>query len=234
MKKHLSVLMLYVRSTIYKFLLLMLAMAVAQSLLFMRAFLKADGFFGLNTIMGAARPGITFAACFLLLCALLCLTCCEFGSKQGYTLSRLRISQRMVFLWQAVANVGFVLLFWAAQIGIALAFCSFYAAYYPQGQAAMLVFYSNSFLHGLLPLEDTGLLIRNIVWLAGLAVASASFPVRMRRGEKPVAAIADALLCVLFFVREINSTTVNVLLSMAIIAISSYSVYGAHKEGADE
>ena len=233
MKKHLSVLMLYVRSTLYKFLLLILIMAALQGVFFALAFRGADGVFALNTILRGSRLGMIFTVCFLALCALLCLNGCEFGSRQGYTLSRLRISGKMTFFWQSVSNAGFVFLFWAAQVGITLMFCAVYTAHYPQQQAAMLSFYSNDILHNLFPLEETGILIRNAALLAALAVASASFPVRMRRGERPTSVVAVALICVVFFVRGIGNSITNVLISVLVIAISSHAAYGVCKEAGD-
>ena len=235
MKKHLSVLALFVRSTLYKFLLLALVMAAVQTVLFAFAIRSAEGLFGLNTIILGTYPGIVFAACFLLLCALLCLTGCDFSSKSGYTLSRLRISRQMVFLWQSVSNASFMFLLWAAQVGITLAFCGIYVIHHPQQQAAMLVFYSNDFLHSLLPLAESDILVRNIALLFALAVTTACFPVRIRRGERPVAAIIVALVCVAYFVREKGSFMNSVILSMVTIAIAAYAAYAVcKKEAGDE
>ena len=235
MKKHLSVLMLFVRSTLYRFLLLVLAMAAVQAVLFALAFRGGMGVFGLYTIIEETRPGIVFAVCFLLLCAMLCLTGCEFGSKSGYTLSRLRISRQMEFLWRCVGNAGFIFLFWAAQAGITLTFCGIFMIHYPQGQATMLVFYANDFLHNLLPLAETGILARNIALLIALAVTTACFPIRMRRGKMPAAAIAVALICVVFFVRDKGSFTGNAMLSIVTLSIAAYAAYAVcRKEAAYE
>ena len=235
MRKHLSVLMLYVRSNLYKFMLLVFVMAAVQTMLFLLAFRRAKDLFGLNTIMSGTRPGIVFAACFLLLCALLCMMGCDFGSKSGYTLSRLRISSQMVFLWQIVGNASFIFLFWAAQVSIALTFCSIYTIHYPQEQVAMLVFYSNGFLHSLLPLAETVVLVRNVALLIALAVTFACFPARMRRGERPVAAIAVVLICVVFFVRDIGSFAANAMLSIITLAIAAHAAHAiCKKEAGDE
>ena len=235
MSKHMSVLMLYVRSTLYKFLLLVLAMATVQTVFFTLAFRTGEGLFGLNTIISWTRLGLSFAVFFLLLCAQLCLTGCEFGSKSGYTLYRLRISRRMVFLWQSISNAGFIFLLWAAQVGIALAFCSIYTAHYPQEQATMLVFYSNGFLHSLLPLAETSIMVRNIALFFALALTSACFPVRMRRGEKPAAAIAVALICIVFFVRDKGSSMADAIISAAALSIAAYAAYAVcKKEVSDE
>ena len=235
MRKHLSVLMLYVRSTLYKFLLLVLVMSAVQAVLFVLALRRANNLFGLNAIMSETRPGIIFAACFLLLCAQLCLTGCDFGSKMGYTLSRLRISRQMVFLWQSISNAGFIFLLWAAQVGISLTFCGVYATHHPQEQAAMLVFYSNDFLHSILPLEETIILVRNVALLVALAVTTACFPARMRRGERPVAAFAVALICVVFFVLDKGSFTANAMIFVITLAIAAFAAHAVcKKETGDE
>ena len=235
MRKHLSVLMLYVRSTLYRFLLLVLAMAAVQGVLFTLSLRRAEGLFGLNTIMLQTRPGIVFAVCFLLLCALLCLTGCEFGSKSGHTLCRLSISRQMTFLWQSICNAGIIFIFWAAQVCIALTLCSIYMIYYPQPQAAMLVFYSNSFLYNLLPLAEKVILVRNIALLCAIAVTSACFPISMRRGEKPTAAIAVALICIVFFIRDKGSFMANAMLSVITLSIATYAAHAVcKKEAGDE
>ena len=235
MSKHLSVLMLYVRSTLYRFLLLVLAMAAVQTVFFALAFRGAEGYIGLNTIIEGTHPDIVFAACFLLLCVLLCLPGCDFWSKSGYTISRLRISHRMVFLWQSVGNAGFIFLLWAAQVCIVMVFCGIYVGRYPQEQAAMLLFYSNDFLYNLLPLAETIVLVRNIALLFALAVTTACFPVRMRRGERPVAVFAVAFTCIGFFVRDKGSFIDNSMMSAATLGIAAYAAHAVcKKEVGDE
>ncbi len=216
-------------------------MAVAESVLFTLAFRSAESSLGLDTILYISHPGIVFAVCSLLLCALLCLTGCDFGGKQEYTLSRLRISNGMAFFWQIVNNAGLLFLIWAAQVGIILVFCSIYAAQYGQPQMTVLVFYDNSFLHSLLPLAETNHLICNFILLAALAVGTACFPARQRRGERPVAIFIMVILCVLFFNREMGSAestaaigTVDFFLSAAMIIIAASALWGIWKEADDE
>ena len=234
MRKHLSVLMLFMRSTLYKFLLIVLSMAAAESVFFALAFRDAKFYFGLDTILATSRLPIVCAVGFLLLCALMCLPGCEFGSKQGYTLSRLRISQRMVFLWQSVNNAGLLLLFWAAQVGIIFAFCSINTKYYPQPQATMLVFYANDFLHSLLPLEETAHIVCNIIIFIALAATSACFSVNMRRGKKPIAFFILVLILVRFFSRAISNVGTDLAISIAAIIFSAFAVYFVLEEPDDE
>ena len=235
-KKHLSVLMLFTRSTLNKFLLIVFVMTAAQSALFAFTFqsLSGSGRFGLDTLLDAVSPQVICAVCFLMLCALMCLTGCEFGSKQSYTLSRLRISEKKVFLWQAVNNAGLLLLFLAAQISIIFVFCGIYTAHYPQPQAAVLVFYANDFLHNLFPLAETSRHFFNVILLLSLAITSACFPARLRRGEKPVSFFVVVLIGVLSFTRSKGNIGLDVWLSIVNILFSIVSTLNVWKEASDE
>jgi hypothetical protein len=229
-KKHLSVLMLFIRSTLYKFLLIVLFMAVVQGMLFSFAFKGAEGYYGLDTVLAASHLGIVCAVCFLMLCALLCLAGCNFGSKQSYTLARLRVSLRSVFIWQSIHNAGILFLFWAAECGIILAFCSVYITQNPQPQATMLVFYQNAFLHNLFPLADWSRHVYNIVLLASLATSMACFPIRIRRRQKPLASFVITAVCILSFRHEMGSLGVNICLSFVVAFIAVMAVRGIWKE----
>ena len=213
MKKHISVLMLFVRSSMYRFLLIIFIMAAVQTVFFTISFRNAEGLFGLDTILSASYLGISFAVSFLALYAQLCLTGCEFGGKHSYTLSRLRVSQKAILIWRAVCNAGFLIMFWAVQIGIVLALGGFYTARYPQPQAVMLVFYQNNILHNLLPLADWSRLVLNIGWLALLAVMAADFPIRIRKGGKLVPIVI--VILILSFMARILSPVANLLLAAA-------------------
>ena len=237
MKKHLSVLMLFIRSTLYKFLLIILAMAVTEGGLFVLAFRNAKGFdriVGLDQIIAASHLNIICAVCFLLLCVLLCLTGCELGSKQGYTLSHLRISRRAVIFWQFVNNLGHVFLLLAVQIGIILALCGVYNAQYRQPQSIMLVFYQNDFLHSLLPLTEWSRFVFNVVLIIALAVTMACFPVRIRAGKKPLAAFIVVLFCVQGFSRGVGSSTNNISAVVLLAIITFAAIKGIWKEIDDE
>jgi hypothetical protein len=235
MKKHLSVLMLFTRSTLYKALLIILVMAAGESALFLLAFRGAQGFFGLDTMLDASHLGWVCAVGFLLLGALLCLTGCEFGSKQGYTLARLRVSRRAVFIWQAVHNAGLLFLFWAAQVGIIWALGGIYTAQYPQPQAVMLVFYQNPFLHSLLPLAEWSRLVCNLALLVALAATAACFPVQLRRGKKPLAAFILAALCLQNFTQGVGHPVHDfVLAALALFIAFTAIINGVWKEALDE
>lgn len=226
MKKHLSVLMLFVRSTLYKFLIIIVAMAAVETIFFTLAYQNTQGLFMLDTILSACHLEIIWGVCFMLLCALLCLTGNELGSS--YTLMRLRISQRAIFIWQSVHSAGLLFLFWAAQIGLAFGFCSLYTSRYPQPQGAMLVFYQNHFLHNLFPQADWSRHICNISILLSLAVTIGCFPVQMRRGKR--LALLVIPLCLQVYTQDMWTFGLNLSYSAAIMLIALTAVWGIWRE----
>jgi len=229
MKKHISVLMLFVRSSMYRFLLIIFIMAAVQTVFFTISFRNAEGLFGLDTILSASYLGISFAVSFLVLYAQLCLTGCEFGGKHSYTLSRLRVSQKAILIWRAVCNAGFLIMFWAAQVGIILAFGGLFTARYPQPQAVMLVFYQNNFLHNLLPLADWSRIVLNIGWLVVLAVTATDFPIRINRGQKWTFAPIVGAFFPLSFMARIASPITNLFFAALLLTITILCLRGDWK-----
>lgn len=194
MKQHLSVLMLTARSTIYKFLLLLGLTAAAELCQFwltlraaLETFAAGGGMASPETVLYHSRVSWTFAVCFVLTAALLGLTGCEFGSRQGYTLRRLSVSEKSVFLWQSGYNAACFFLLWAFQTLLALGLCALYMALadpgQTSGQTVFLAFYRSEFLHSLLPLAGGGRWARNALLVLGMGASSAYFPYSQRRGK---------------------------------------------------
>lgn len=226
MREHLSVLMLMARSTIYKVLGIFFLMAAAEGGLFYLALnravateapgagsLEMEGpqmnITGMEQVFQQSRIIWIFALTFLLITALLCLTGTEFGGKQGYTLRRLSIPERTIFLWQAFYNTCCFFLLWAVQLFIVLALCKLYAEKMDPvavtQQTVFLAFYRNSFLHSLLPLAEISRYARNVLLVLGLGISSAYFPFRQRRGETGVQVIILTAIALIFFSRSMGS-----------------------------
>lgn len=186
MKQHLSVFMLMVRSSFYKILGLLALMAVAEATLFHFAL---DGGANLEHVVKYSRITYPFYIVFVLLTLLLCSAGCEFGSKTGYTLRRLSISEKRVFFWQCVYNTAAYLLFWAVQVLVAVALCTAYVTVFADSpyithQTLFLAFYRSDFLHSLLPMENILFWVRNLLFFVSLGVTTAHFPYSQRRRSK--------------------------------------------------
>lgn len=234
MRKHLSVFMLLSRSTIYKIIALLLLMAVVELGLFWFVFSRGvtEEGFALELLVEQSCIFWVFAAGFLLLTLLLGSTTYEASARQGYTLLRLSISPRWVFFWQCVYNLLCYLLFWAVQLLLVMAMSRIYMAKaapeFLSGQTVFLAFYRNSFLHGLLPLDDVMFWVRNGAMFLALSLCAAHYPQaqRMRRWLMPMIL---TLIMAASFPCEIG----NITNCVAVISVGFFAVYYAlmHQSG---
>ncbi len=234
MKKHLSVFALFARSSIYKVLLILLVMGIVESALFAYRFQEAiehheimsgneihltdtgnEIRYSTGTDMTKLERLITtsflphcFAAAFLLITLCLCLPGSEFSSQCGYTLQRLSISEKQIFLLQAIFNIIVYLLLASVQIMLCFSFCSYYAANAPSHtvstQTVFLSFYRSNFLHSLLPLNEIALWVRNLFCCITLGLAAAEFPYKQRQRKFGGAILGFSLFNLVFFVTSIG------------------------------
>lgn len=226
MKRHLSIWMLMARGTIYKVLGLFLALAAADGALFALTLRQGASVLDLDQALAESHLSIVFGVCLVLLMAVLSLSGCEFSAKQGYTLRRLRVSQREIFLWQTAHNAVCCFLLLAVQTGIVLALCRVYAARYPEmvnGQTVFLAFYRVPFLHSLLPLADVWRHVRNAVLCAALGVCAAAFPVQQRQGKRGFAVVILSILTAAFFCQSMAGGDFGMI--GAAVVVSAVAVF---------
>lgn len=233
MRKHLSVLMLAARSTIYKVMGLFVVMGVTESALFFFALQKtlAAEPLGLEQLISQSRIGFVCGISFLLLCGLLSLTGCEFGgSKLRYTLQRLSVPEKVVVFWWAGYNAVCFFLFWVVQLAIALLLSRLYATKmhpaYVSGQTIWLAFYRNSWLHSLLPLAETSRYLRNIIFVLSLGISASCFSWRQRHDQRGIAVVAVAMMVLVYFSRAMGSFASDLLLSVVAVIIAAGAVIG--------
>ena len=100
------------------------------------------------------------------------------NSRYGYTLRRLRISERCVFLWSCACNALCYAVLWCVQImaAVGAAFWNAKSAVYSAGPQGVFVdFYRSGFLHGLLPLADGYVWTRNLIFVLALGCMGLTF-----------------------------------------------------------
>ena len=211
MKKHLSVLYLSVRSTLLPVLITLVLMAAGEALAFWLA--MRGGGMPLSEVWTKSRIPLIAAAALLAVCFFH--FCVGSGGAQSNTLLRLRVKERTVTLWWWLSAAGSLALLWAAQTIVAVLLCVWYGAATDPGfvnpQTTFLAFYQVSFLHGLLPLDDVAVWIRNALLLAALSLCIARVPSQLRSGQKPAAAGTLAMLVIVMFpavLGRINSAMV--------------------------
>ena len=106
------------------------------------------------------------------------------NSRYGYTLRRLRISERCVFLWSCACNALCYAILWCVQImaAVGAAFWNAKSAVYSAGPQGVFVdFYRSGFLHGLLPLADGYVWARNALFVLALGCVTACIQLGLRR-----------------------------------------------------
>lgn len=234
MAQHLSVFKIYIRSSLYKVLLLLTGMAAVESLLFavrLSALRKDAGAqLALEAVLESSNIAWISWLFMVLITIVLCINGCERGSRQGYTLRRLSIPESAVVLWQCVCNICCYLLFWAVQTVTAFGLCRWYVVKMGIGsnQTIFLAFYRSTFLHNLLPLDETGLWVRNVLLLIAFGMASAYFSYRQRRGKFAAELIALFWGFILWCSRDLGGVIMDVfamICCLILIAAESYRIF---------
>lgn len=255
MKKHSSVFGLYARSSVYKVLLVLLVMVLAEGMIFrsglqeaLREYDEAAELFaseGLGVtylvrpevLFGRQRLAWVFAAAVTAISVILCVPGCEFGTKTGYTIKRLQVSERACFFWHTLCNLMLFLLVYAVQIAVAWGLGLYYVKQAPpdliSDQSIFLMFYRSEFLHSLLPLADIRIWIRNLFLLLGFSFAAAGFSYQQRRKKKPMAMFLMLVCSVFFFSQEIAGFSNFMFLgltSMCVVAKMLFMVLAEDEE----
>lgn len=207
------------RGTLYRVLAVIILMMAVQTGAFLltmsSAPRKIEDAFSENFF-----PWIFFLA-FAAVTMILCRMGCDWGSKPGYTLRRLSISEKTVFAWQSTCNALCYFLLWAAELLTVLAMCAVYMHNAPEGatsnQTVFLAFYRSPFLHSLMPLEEVSRWVRNVFFAAGLGMASAHFPFKQRRGKVGLSVFLLGIVCMGFFSGSTGSFEVDILPGIIII-----------------
>ena len=235
MKQHLSVLMLITRSSIYKVIAVLIAMAAAQAGIFgyvLHSNLQS-GIHHLESMVSSSGIAWVFAAAFLLLTYVISRTGCKNGRQPGYTIQRLGISERSFFIWQAVYNTAVYALLLGAELLLLMALARYWQTVANQdligAQSIFLAFYRNSFMHCICPLDDIWLWIRNGILAIAMGMAAAQYPFRQRRGKTLQVVVTMAAATLAFFVRGLGGEVRDFFaISMALIVIGKvvYNLWG--------
>ena len=121
---------------------------------------------------GAAGVGaapLAAAVGYLMVMVMLCLGGCGFGSQTAYTVRRLRLREELVAT--------------AALLGMQLKLQGLEPNWGVGPQSLMLLVYSDSFLHHLVPLADAAVWVTDLALLMANALAAALFIRSQRRGR---------------------------------------------------
>lgn len=205
MKKYLSVFSVIARESIWRISLLWIASAALQTVSFYREMLSenvqsskmvAKAF---TSYEDNITVPVLFALTMLLTGILLMKTGMDFRTRTGYTLRRLRITEKQVYLLQSVYNS--LMLFILFLFEVALCFVlvnwgtSFIEPEYVTNQTVYLTFYSSEFLSDMFAGRDIINILRNLLMIISLGFNLSCFAYMWRRGRKH---ILGALLLVIW------------------------------------
>ena len=158
MKRYQSVFEMITRSSIYKVLLVVGGMLVAEAILFWNALMYLGGAC-LEEHIDQSYYSIVFKIAYVLITIAIVFPGMNIGSTQTYTLQRLRIKERWIYGLQIIYNLLAYMILWGAQLAMLLVSAVLYQKYLPEGalwtnQTLFIAFYRNDFMHSILPLED--------------------------------------------------------------------------------
>ncbi len=160
MKRYVSVFEMITRSSIYKVLGVLALMVVIEAIMLACAWMQPIAALQptLEEWVERSRIMIPFLAAYWLVTKVLASSGTNVGSMQGYTLQRLRIPEKKVYLLQCIYNMFCYVLLWMTQVLLLFVAADVYMEYKTDAilsnQTVFLAFYRNTFMHSLLPMED--------------------------------------------------------------------------------
>lgn len=237
MKKYISVFRLSARESLYRLVLLwVLSFALQGTLTFfaLKDVLTRAEIPSVPMLFGGthfAVPVIFFIT-LILTAVLLCKTGMQFSSKIGYTLRRLSVSEKTVFVMQSIYNFIMLLLYYVFSVCFYFALISLCAKQFPAElitvQTVYKTFYENGFFANLIGGTDVLRIIRNVTTLASLAVNYAAFSFLFRRGKRWIPAAVYTASCFIFILRtdDLGALTTDVaFISVAVFMLWAAAAY---------
>lgn len=231
MKRYLSVFEMITRSSIYKVLGILAALAIAELGMFYISLQQPLAGIqpNLEEIVDQSHFVYAFGVAYLLMTVVLVLPGTNMGSMQGYTLQRLRIKENKVFLLQSIYNVFCYILLWAAQLGILLIASGYYMTHKTDAvrtnQTVFLAFHRNDFMHSILPSQDIFSWFILIYLIVGTGILAALFTKNQRNGSIAWSLFLFAAIACICFPRGLGEEVWMVVLSCII-----WTVYAFIKE----
>lgn len=235
-----SVFGLLARSSFLKILIILIVMAMGELVLFRgeltKCYNEATGLVTtLEEMIEDARIQVFFLIALGLIIVILAWTEVRMSEKAGYTMMRLCISRKQLFAIKTVYNAGCLMLLFIVQIWLAIGMLAWYDWYAPLKMEApqlyFITFYRNSFLHCLLPMQEIGKWLRNILMIAALSMGLAGiivFPGEKGKNRYP-AMLNVAILTIMWFVSAAGKNLLDMccdILFLSVIVWELLKVFG--------
>lgn len=233
--------MLITRSTIYKVIGVLILMTIVEFLLFswVLSSLAGGEIIGLEYAFDNSYIFFVFAAAFCALVIMLTGLDRRKKAKPEYTLLRLSITEKQIFLWHSLYNFLCFLLFLLLQTLVVMGLCQYYmdSGIDPtvSVQTVFLAFYRNAFLHSLLPLDNPFNMAGNVFLALAMGICCARSTVLQRCGKGSGIMIFTIYMGIRTFIRETDENINKLLLWVVVIVVLiEAGIYLFRKEAADE
>ena len=218
--RHLSVLMLYVRGAVAPLIGIIGLMAAVQTGAFLWSMQAAAE--PLEAVVKSAHWKLIFCAGILLLAVMLLRS----TSGGGYTVRRLRVSERAAFRWHSLACLGCIVLLWMSEVLILTLLCRYFVSVTGSSNKALFIaFYRSDFLHSILPLEEISRWIYLLTALLALSFCIANAVVRMRYRHGARTLLALLILLIGFIQRPLGSYASDVFLTLSHLCFIAYAIW---------
>lgn len=242
MKKHLSVLSLIARSTIYKIIGVLILMAGLEVFLFTRAVSRLSGQaqIGLEMTFSKACTVWVFLAAFIVIFLLLAGMVKNKKSNPKYTVLRLSITEKQFFLWSSLYNAACFALLMLVQIAVVIGLCRYYmnsgVDTTATAQTVFLAFYRNDFLHSLVPFDEPINIFANIILPVAMGLICARYTIVDLYGKASFWLTYWAIYCAINgFRRSVDDDFYAIYLWVFIVlAAADVAVYLFRKEASHE
>jgi len=180
----------------------------------------------LEYMVDKSNSVIFMGIAFILITVILCWSGCNIGSKSSYTIQRLQVTEKKIFILQSVYNSLCYVLLLGVQIVVFYIQSRMYMAQagHVTSQTLFLAFYRNDFMHSVLPLEGTMRWISNILIVPGCGVSTAVFTYLQRRG-KIAWSLFIVVACVLVGFKQELGNQMSVAMATIIWGIILISAY---------
>lgn len=238
MKRYLSVFEMIARSSIYKVLLIIAGMVMAQAIVFYQK-VMAGGMYSLESYIYECDFGISFRIAYVLITIVIVLPGMNLGSVQSYTLQRLRIKESKVFWLQVLYNFVAYVLLWGIQLMTLLTMAVFhYQKFADNGiwnnQTLFLAFYKSEFMHTMLPLEDgLGWFVLVSMGLIS-ALTAAEFTKRQRCGKFGFELVVVVIITLIGITRNIGDVPQYLMITYAIVYLVLGTRWFSNKLGGEQ
>ena len=245
MNKYLSALGLYVRWNLWKILAIILVTALAAGILVYRVpvgnvlvdmgpdpetgeTIQAITYYGrLDHVIAESRAPIVCAVGFAAIAAVMSLTGCGYGVKSGYTVRRLRVKESRATLLWGIYHAALLVVFWAV-----LAVTIYTVLRLRMGmetpvstdncgpQSMLLLSYTDTFLHHLLPLRDAAMWVLSVASVLAVSFGSVAFSCCQRRGQFSILILVAVTDTILSFFCRIGSNVIFLLMALQLVLAS--------------